>query len=127
MEAKTMSGNPENTLMSVLFGIYPRGTGDTDFYDEVEGETLRDALFGQIEKITESVRGAPGFTRRIRRVIELRFGFEGGRSRTLEEIGNEFGLSKERVRQIEAKALRILRRPKYAAKLRLFIKEQNHA
>ena len=48
---------------------------------------------------------------RERRVLELRFGFDDGRDRTLEEVGQELGLTRERVRQIEAKALRQLRHP----------------
>jgi len=48
---------------------------------------------------------------RERRVLQLRFGLEDGRSRTLEEVGREFGVTRERIRQIEAKALRKLRHP----------------
>ena len=44
-----------------------------------------------------------------RRMLQLRFGLEGGRSRTLEEIGKEFGVTREHIRQIEAKALELLR------------------
>lgn len=47
---------------------------------------------------------------RERRVLKLRFGFEDGRPRTLEEVGREFNVSRERIRQIEAKALLMLRR-----------------
>ena len=50
-------------------------------------------------------------TPRERKVLELRFGLEDGRSRTLEEVGREFNVTRERIRQIEAKALRKLRRP----------------
>ena len=48
----------------------------------------------------------------------LRFGLEDGRFRTLEEVGREFGITRERIRQIEAKALRKLRHPSYSRKLR---------
>ncbi len=50
-------------------------------------------------------------TDREKRILELRFGIEDGRSRTLEEVGKEFGVTRERIRQIEAKALRKLRHP----------------
>ena len=50
-------------------------------------------------------------TGRERRVLQLRFGLEDGRARTLEEVGKEFGVTRERIRQIEAKALRKLRHP----------------
>ena len=60
-------------------------------------------------------------TSRERRVLELRFGLEDGRSRTLEEVGKDFGVSRERIRQIEAKALRKLRHPSRSRKLRDYL------
>ena len=58
---------------------------------------------------------------RERRVLQLRFGLTDGRSRTLEEVGKEFGVTRERIRQIEAKALRKLRHPTRSKKLRDFL------
>lgn len=58
---------------------------------------------------------------RERRVLQLRFGLEDGRSRTLEEVGRDFGVTRERIRQIEAKALRKLRHPTRSRKLRDFL------
>ena len=55
------------------------------------------------------------------RVLQLRFGLEDGRSRTLEEVGQVFGVTRERIRQIEAKALRKLRHPTRSKKLRDFL------
>lgn len=60
-------------------------------------------------------------TDREHRVLQLRFGLEDGRSRTLEEVGREFGVTRERIRQIEAKALRKLRHPTRSRKLRDFL------
>jgi RNA polymerase primary sigma factor len=54
-------------------------------------------------------------------VLELRFGLEDGRSRTLEEVGREFHVTRERIRQIEAKALRKLRHPSRSKKLRDYL------
>ena len=55
------------------------------------------------------------------RVLQLRFGLQDGRSRTLEEVGRDFGVTRERIRQIEAKALRKLRHPSRSKKLRDFL------
>ena len=57
-------------------------------------------------------------TEREERVIRLRFGLEDGKSRTLEEVGQMFGVTRERIRQIEAKALRKLRHPSRSRKLK---------
>jgi RNA polymerase primary sigma factor len=60
-------------------------------------------------------------TEREERVIRLRFGLIDGRQRTLEEVGKEFNVTRERIRQIEAKALRKLRHPSRSRKLREFL------
>ena len=60
-------------------------------------------------------------TGRERRVLQLRFGLEDGRARTLEEIGKEFNVTRERIRQIEAKALRKLRHPSRSRKLKDYL------
>ena len=60
-------------------------------------------------------------TPREEKVLRLRFGMEDGRSRTLEEVGREFNVTRERIRQIEAKALRKLRHPSRSKKLRDFL------
>ena len=60
-------------------------------------------------------------TPREQRVLQLRFGLEDGRSRTLEEVGVEFNVTRERIRQIEAKALRKLRHPSRSRKLKDYL------
>ena len=60
-------------------------------------------------------------TPREEKVLRLRFGLEDGRPRTLEEVGKEFNVTRERIRQIEAKALRKLRHPSRSKKLRDFL------
>ena len=65
--------------------------------------------------------GVSTLTEREQRVIKLRFGWDDGRPRTLEEVGKEFNVTRERIRQIEAKALRKLRHPNRSRKLKDFL------
>ncbi len=74
-------------------------------------ELLKTQICDALSKLTE----------RERKIIVLRFGLEDGRFRTLEEVGREFGITRERIRQIEAKALRKLRHPSYSRKLRGYL------
>ncbi len=60
-------------------------------------------------------------TEREQKVLRLRFGMNDGRARTLEEVGREFDVTRERIRQIEAKALRKLRHPSRSRKLRDYL------
>ena len=63
-----------------------------------------------------------GLTEREEKVLRLRFGLEDGRTRTLEEVGKEFNVTRERIRQIEAKALRKLKHPNRSKRLKDFLK-----
>ena len=60
-------------------------------------------------------------TPREARILRLRFGLQNGRAYTLEEVGQKFGLTRERIRQIEGKALRRLRHPRRARQLRDYL------
>ncbi|MGL5384059.1 MAG: RNA polymerase sigma factor RpoD [Culicoidibacterales bacterium] len=82
-------------------------TPDEYATNEVLKEQIRDVL----ERLTD----------REERVLRLRFGLDDGRTRTLEEVGQEFGLTRERIRQIEAKALRKLRNPSKSNHLKDFM------
>ena len=62
-------------------------------------------------------------TDREQKVLRLRFGLDDGRARTLEEVGKEFSVTRERIRQIEAKALRKLRHPSRSRKLKDFLED----
>jgi RNA polymerase primary sigma factor len=71
----------------------------------------------QVEEVLDSL------TERERKVLQLRFGLDDGRSRTLEEVGKEFHVTRERIRQIEAKALRKLRHPSRSRKLKDYLQD----
>ena len=60
-------------------------------------------------------------TEREQKILKLRFGLEDGKSHTLEEVGQEFNVTRERIRQIEAKALRKLRHPSRRKKLQDYL------
>ncbi|MBN2074053.1 MAG: RNA polymerase sigma factor RpoD [Dehalococcoidales bacterium] len=99
--------------------------GDTqlsDFIEDQDSVTPLDATSKQLlkEKVDEVLSE---LTPREQRVLVLRFGLEDGRGRTLEEVGYEFNVTRERIRQIEAKALRKLRHPSRSRKLRGYLEE----
>ena len=79
--------------------------------DAASAQLLRE----QVQEVLNSL------TDRESRVLKLRFGLEDGRTRTLEEVGREFGVTRERIRQIEAKAIRKLRHPSRSKKLRDYL------
>ncbi len=79
---------------------------------EATNQTL---LHEQLDEVVSTL------TEREQRVIKLRFGWDDGRPRTLEEVGKEFNVTRERIRQIEAKALRKLRHPNRSRKLKDFL------
>ena len=77
------------------------------------------AAFTLLKEQLEEVLGT--LTEREQKVLTLRFGLEDGRARTLEEVGKEFNVTRERIRQIEAKALRKLRHPSRSRKLKDYL------
>jgi RNA polymerase primary sigma factor len=79
--------------------------------DAASAQLLKEQINDVLDTLTE----------REKRVLQLRFGLEDGRSRTLEEVGGEFGVTRERIRQIEAKALRKLRHPTRSKRLKDFL------
>ena len=91
-----------------------------DFIPDLASVAPADAASHQLLK--EQVEGVlDSLTQRERRVLQLRFGLEDGRSRTLEEVGRDFQVTRERIRQIEAKALRKLRHPSRSRKLKDYL------
>jgi RNA polymerase primary sigma factor len=91
-----------------------------DFIEDRDALPPVDAASKQLlkEQIEEVLMA---LTPREQRVLRLRFGLEDGRSRTLEEVGQEFNVTRERIRQIEAKALRKLRHPSRSRKLKDYL------
>ena len=102
---------------------------------ETPSARKRTAIWGILSRMTTRRPGGRGLhillkeqlaevldtlTPREEKVLRLRFGLEDGRSRTLEEVGKEFNVTRERIRQIEAKALRKLRHPSRSKKLKDF-------
>jgi RNA polymerase primary sigma factor len=90
-----------------------------DFVEDQNAQLLEEAgaravLRDQMEVVLSSL------SPRERKVLDLRYGLESGRQHTLDEIGNELGVTRERIRQIEAKALRKLRHPSRSKKLKAF-------
>jgi RNA polymerase primary sigma factor len=97
--------------------------GDTRLGDFVEDQTspapaeiaTQELLKEQLDRVLDEL------TPREKRVLQLRFGLKDGHPRTLEEVGQEFEVTRERIRQIEAKALRKLRQPSRSRKLRDYL------
>lgn len=91
-----------------------------DFIEDQDAPAPADAAsFMLLKEQLEDVLGT--LTPRERNVLRLRFGIEDGRARTLEEVGKSFNVTRERIRQIEAKALRKLRHPARSKKLKDFL------
>ncbi|MEK7617363.1 MAG: RNA polymerase sigma factor RpoD [Patescibacteria group bacterium] len=78
-------------------------------------QATRELLKVHLDEVLDSL------SPREKRVLQLRFGLEDGKQRTLEEVGREFGVTRERIRQIEAKAIRKLKHPTRAKKLRDYL------
>jgi RNA polymerase primary sigma factor len=97
--------------------------GDTRLGDFVEDQTspapaevaTQELLKEQLDRVLDEL------TPREKRVLQLRFGLKDGHARTLEEVGQEFNVTRERIRQIEAKALRKLRHPSRSRKLKDYL------
>ncbi|HVL22732.1 MAG TPA: RNA polymerase sigma factor RpoD [Thermomicrobiales bacterium] len=102
----------------------PVGTdGDAFLGDFIEDETMPAPLELASQQLLKVQIGdaLDRLTERERKIVVLRYGLEDGRFRTLEEVGRDFGITRERIRQIEAKALRKLRHPSSSHQLRGYL------
>ena len=128
--AKVLGIDPEKALEIIKISQNPASleapVGDEedsrlgDFIHDSSAPTLfdsasRELLKEQVNQVLSTL------TEREKKVLELRFGLDDGRSRTLEEVGKEFKVTRERIRQIEAKALRKLRHPSRGNKLKDYL------
>ena len=119
-----VSGGSDSTALAYL-GAALREAGDVGpvamlhVNHRLRGEAAdADARFvAQLAKVLE------GLAERERKVISLRFGLEDGHPRTLEEVGREFGVTRERIRQIESKTLTKLRHPSRSSKLKDYLED----
>ncbi len=107
MSLETPIGSEDNTFL----GDFIEDPNITGPADAATKELLKEHMRDILEQLTD----------RERRVLVMRFGLEDGQSRTLEEVGNQFGVTRERIRQIEAKALRKLRHPIRSRKLKDYL------
>jgi RNA polymerase primary sigma factor len=102
---------PVGTEESGMLGDFIEDENIEGPVDATSNQLLKEQLQTVLDSLSE----------RERAVLELRFGLKDGEAHTLEEVGQAFGVTRERVRQIESKALRKLRHPGYRRMLRDFL------
>jgi RNA polymerase primary sigma factor len=107
MSLETPIGSEENSYL----GDFIEDESVLGPVDAASKQLLKEQLHEILDSLSE----------RERKVLEMRFGLADGQGRTLEEVGSEFGVTRERIRQIEAKALRKLRHPIRSRKLRDYL------
>ena len=103
--------SPVGTEGDAVLGDFIEDEHNAPPIENATANILREQLEEALQKLPE----------RERKIIQLRYGLVDGRYRTLEEVGREFGITRERIRQIEAKALRKLRHPHYGRALRRYL------
>ena len=89
--------------------------GENEMRDLNQLTLSKQEILEQLQEVLQTL------TEREQKVLRLRFGLDDGKARTLEEVGKEFKVTRERIRQIEAKALRKLRHPSRSRKLKDYL------
>jgi len=127
--AAEIKTSPQKVGEMIKAAQYPLSLeADTGYEDTFLGDLIEDKAVPQPSDI--AIKGAlkdhlqdllASISAKERRIIELRFGLVDGRNRTLDEVGQEIGVTRERIRQIEQRALRRLRHPKRSRKLREYL------
>ena|GEM_PF-3525300 len=118
---------PEYTAALVeIFMVLHRPSGEWENYRDAclswVTALLKEAIAEETRLIADTIHGLlETLPERLKRVLWVRFGFDGCGPKTLEQAGREFGLTKERIRQLEAKALRMLRHPSRSRYLKEFV------
>ena len=131
-ELAERTGMPEERVQEVLRISQdlrsldaPVGEDDARLGDLIADESSRDpgeaALDDELRNVVQSLLSE--FHEREQDVVRMRFGLDDGQARTLEEVGKAFGVTRERIRQIEAKTLNKLRHPRYREQLKAYIGE----
>jgi RNA polymerase primary sigma factor len=129
--AAEMGTSPKKVGLMTKAAQYPISL-ETQISDESDGDTIGDFIedttvpqpsdIATNELLKEQIDDILAvLSARERRIINLRFGLSDGRSRTLQEVAEEFGITRERVRQIEKRALTKLRHPSFSQKLREYL------
>ena len=122
------NGAGKTTFFNLCAGTYPLTSGEIWFDGiNISGYRPHQAAKAGIARTFQNIQlfklmsVLDTLTPREEKVLRLRFGLDDGRARTLEEVGREFKVTRERIRQIEAKALRKLRHPSRSRKLKDFL------
>jgi len=115
---------PETLLMATIFGEKSIGPCDDDYHEIVGGKTLRETLLDVLDSIVMSPTAhfSPQFTAMIKPIIIARYGFDDGRTKTYQQLEKMFNVTRERIRQQETRALRMMRHPSRIRYLKPFLK-----
>ena len=93
----------------------------SDFIEDLQAEAPAEMAARTDARLDAVIEALSELNEREQQVVRLRFGLEDGQARTLEEVGREFGVTRERIRQIESKTLAKLRHPHRSQKLRDYL------